>query len=76
MKVLKQEVLKYVSKDLLKKGMQKCLDDGWFTLVNSGAYYSVKNADMLNKITSQDVKKMNYSELYSKATNHLQQAPM
>ncbi|MDR1553270.1 MAG: hypothetical protein LBS69_07405 [Prevotellaceae bacterium] len=72
MEDLKKILLESVSKDILKKGMQKCLDDGWFTLVDSGTYYSVKNTDMLNKITSQDVKEMNYNELYSKATEHIQ----
>ena len=59
--------------DTVKKGMYKCLDDGWFSLIDSDfngkACYNIKNYEMLKNITLEELDELEYNELHDKAKN-------
>lgn len=67
---LKKILIEYNGFDTVKKAMFKCLDDGWFILVDwidNSNFYNIQNRTMLYNITFEDLEELNYSELYNKA---------
>jgi DNA-binding transcriptional ArsR family regulator len=69
----KNHLIKAFDIDTVRKAMNKCLDDGWFKVVdsnweNSNNYYNIKEYGMVyRKITFDDLDTLDYNELYSKA---------
>lgn len=69
----KNHLIKAFGIDTVRKAMNKCLDDGWFKVVdsnweNSDNCYNIKEYGMVyRKITFEDLDALDYNELYDKA---------
>ena len=69
-------LIKFFGIDTVRKAMYKCLDDGWFRIVDADLegdynYYGIKDYGMVyRKITFKDLDDLDYNELYNKATNN------